>query len=58
MMGHNIRFKEVIFKIIPFTPSYLEQWVRYLIKNSGLKIVDICLVLNSFTSKFDSCYKM
>ena len=27
MMGHNIGFNEVIWQIIPFTPSYLEHWL-------------------------------
>ena len=27
MMGHNISFEEEIWKIIPFTPSYLEHWI-------------------------------
>ena len=32
MVSHNIRFKGVIWKIIPFYLSYLEQWVKGLIK--------------------------
>ena len=31
MKGHNIRFKVVMWKIIPFTPSNLKHWLPVLL---------------------------
>ena len=53
MMGHNIRSKGVIWKIIPFTPPYLEHCVFMenlteispFTVSSSLLIVSSCLLL-------------